>query len=211
MSHVVIDIETVKQETIPHWLSEYFLNRKWNKIEDVEKRNEVMLTDVACHPALAKVILIVLKSGDSMVKYSIWEYGSEKKLLQEFWGLIPILHRENRYLTYVTFNGINFDFPFLRVRSSILGIKHYNLPENRWRMDEHFDVRLWLASQYGVGTLEFWAKLHGIEVNEEYAEDSIYDWWEQKQYDMIEKHCEQDVTITEQLYLRCKPSRITLR
>jgi len=95
-----------------------------------------------------------------------FEVMTEKEMLQKFWDIVE------KYDTFVTFNGRQFDVPFLMVRSAIHGIRPTkNLLSNRYlhsqvRGASHIDLFDQLTF-YGAlrrkGGLHLWCRAFGIE------------------------------------------------
>ena len=71
------------------------------------------------------------KSEDGKIHY---KGLSEKEMLESFWRVAK------RVDQFITFNGRNFDVPFLMMRSAMLGVKvTRNLMGYRYG-DEHIDL-----------------------------------------------------------------------
>ena len=95
-----------------------------------------------------------------------FEVMSEKEMLTRFWEIVE------KYETFVTFNGRQFDVPFLMVRSAIHGIRpSKNLLANRYLNYQpgharHIDL-LDQLTFYGAlrkkGSLHLWCRAFGIE------------------------------------------------
>lgn len=95
-----------------------------------------------------------------------FEVMSEKDMLIKFWDVVE------KYETFVTFNGRQFDVPFLMVRSALHGIRpSKNLLANRYLNYQpgharHVDL-LDQLSFYGAlrkkGSLHLWCRAFGIE------------------------------------------------
>ena len=95
-----------------------------------------------------------------------FEVMSEKEMLEKFWDIVE------KYDTFVTFNGRQFDVPFLMVRSAIHGIRPTkNLLANRYlnyhpSNARHIDLIDQLTF-YGAlrkrGSLHLWCRAFGIE------------------------------------------------
>lgn len=95
-----------------------------------------------------------------------FEVMTEKEMLEKFWDIVE------KYDTFVTFNGRQFDVPFLMVRSAIHGIRPTkNLLANRYlnyhpSNARHIDLIDQLTF-YGAlrkrGSLHLWCRAFGIE------------------------------------------------
>ena len=84
----------------------------------------------------------------------------ESEMLQSFWKIIELTDR------IVTFNGRNFDTPFLMLRSAMLKLKpSRNLVTNRYDKSFHIDL-LDQFTFYGLTrkfNLDFYCNAFGIE------------------------------------------------
>lgn len=206
LSYLVVNIETIpkEQKDVPKRIWSYFETKRWNKEVDGEKRSVLISKDRCLHPALSELFCCGLMSGnkDLLLK------GEEEKILSKFWEVIKDRRKEYGYnLLFVTFNGIAFDFPYLELKSRMLGLDIVNLPKKKYDVKEHFDVRMVLTNwdNYGFGNLYFWADVFGIEYNRKLAD--IFDvsdvgGYKSDKMDMLYEHCLQDLNITEQLFLK---------
>lgn len=95
-----------------------------------------------------------------------FEAMTEKEMLQKFWGVVE------KYDTFVTFNGRQFDVPFLMVRSAVHGIRPTkNLLANRYlsyqpghaRHIDLFDQLTFYGAMRKKGSLHLWCRAFGIE------------------------------------------------
>lgn len=95
-----------------------------------------------------------------------FEAMSEKEMLQKFWDVVE------KYDTFVTFNGRQFDVPFLMVRSAVHGIRPTkNLLANRYlsyqpghaRHIDLFDQLTFYGAMRKKGSLHLWCRAFGIE------------------------------------------------
>jgi len=91
---------------------------------------------------------------------------TEKEMLQKFWSIAE------KYDTFVTFNGRQFDVPFLMVRSALQGIRPTkNLLSNRYlnsqtkgsRHIDLFDQFTFYGAMRRKGSLHLWCRAFGIE------------------------------------------------
>lgn len=95
-----------------------------------------------------------------------FEVMTEKDMLQKFWSVAE------KYDTFVTFNGRQFDVPFLMVRSAVNGIRpSKNLLANRYlnyqpesaRHIDLFDQLTFYGALRRKGGLHLWCRAFGIE------------------------------------------------
>lgn len=95
-----------------------------------------------------------------------FEAMTEKEMLQKFWGVVE------KYDTFVTFNGRQFDVPFLMVRSAVHSIRPTkNLLANRYlsyqpghaRHIDLFDQLTFYGAMRKKGSLHLWCRAFGIE------------------------------------------------
>lgn len=71
----------------------------------------------------------------------------EKDLLQNFWQRLGLFTKERGIPTFVTWNGLDFTFPFLIERSTALGVEpSCILPRARFQPWKHLDLLAELAA-----------------------------------------------------------------
>jgi len=217
---IVFDIETVGFDLTELAESQQeFLLRYAEKETDInlkEQKREEAERYLSLYPFTAKIISIGLLNTDSegtLVLYASekgeeWEveeknikYKSlpESELLILFWNYISKTDK------VITFNGRNFDIPFLMLRSAMLNIKpSVNLIHNRYNITHHIDL-LDQFTFYGITrkfNLDFYCHAFGItspkskgisgmEVKELYKAGKVKD---------IAVYCGEDVKATYELY-----------
>lgn len=182
---------------------------KEEKVEEVERY-------LSLYPFTAKILAIGLLNTDSegsLILYNSdeleeWEVdeknvkyqgASEDQILIKLWEFISKTDK------VITFNGRNFDIPFLMLRSAMLNIKpSVNLIMNRFNITKHIDLQDQFTF-YGICrkfNLDFYCQAFGIvspkskgisgmEVKELYKAGRIKD---------IAVYCGEDVKATYQLY-----------
>jgi hypothetical protein len=218
--NLICDIETVGCEfdSISETQQEYLLRYVENETDLVKKEHLVEETKryLSLYPLTAKVVAIglmnsdtekimVLYEGDSESDIVIEEKGikykpmTEQKMLKCFWQYVSKAEK------VITFNGRNFDLPFLMVRSAITKVKpSKNLMKYRYDSKEHTDL-LDQLTFYGATkkfNLDFYCHAFGIvspkekgitgmEVKELYKAGRIKE---------IAVYCSEDVRATYELY-----------
>jgi len=132
---------------------------------------------------------------------------SEQKLLQSFWQIL------SKYsdASLVSFNGRNFDAPFLMLRSALLRTKpsrnlmtgtRYNYPMHVDLIDE---LTFYNPSQYGATrryNFDFYARAFGIKSPKSEGVDGskVGELFAEKKFAEIAEYCLRDVSATWELY-----------
>lgn len=130
---------------------------------------------------------------------------TEEEMLQAFWkGVL-------RYKTFVTFNGRQFDLPFLMIRSGVKKVRpSLNLMTNRYlnyqgNKTQHIDLFDQL-SFYGAvrrkGSLHLFCRAFGIKSPKEdgITGDDVGRLFKEKQYKEIAEYNSWDLVATQELY-----------
>jgi DNA polymerase elongation subunit (family B) len=189
MATLIFDIETVgedfdavdetTQEVLTRWIK-----RETESGEDYTSALADLKNGLGFSPLTGQIVAIGIYDGErekGAVYFQASKNGketnfeengykfevmSEKDMLQKFWEIVE------KYETFVTFNGRQFDVPFLMVRSAIHGIRpSKNLLANRYlnyhpANARHVDL-LDQLTFYGAlrkkGSLHLWCRAFGIE------------------------------------------------
>lgn len=221
MREIIFDIETVGYDldSFDEYQKEY-LFRYANLEETNEKRQQkydevVRLLNLS--PLTAQVVaiglydinklkgLVLFQSDKKEHYYSedkvfTFHSGNEKYLIEKFWEII------NHYDRIISFNGRNFDAPFLLLRSALLKIKpSKNLISNRFDSKSHCDL-LEQFTFYGLTrkfNFDFYCKAFGIESSKrgEVTGYNINEVFRMKRYNEIAEYCRKDLLATKELYL----------
>lgn len=150
-SLVVIDIETagVPWETLSEEEQTYLLKNCKSEDEiqaEMEKTGLYPLTGqivsiALFNPDTGHGQVLVLESGNAETMTGPDEDGftyhihDEKSLISSFWSLVK------SFDTVVTFNGRNFDIPFILFRTMVHGLKpSRNLMPARFQLRDHLDL-----------------------------------------------------------------------
>jgi 3'-5' exonuclease len=217
---IVLDIETVGfdldnlAESQQEFLLRYAEKEHDEKIKE-EKREETERY-LSLYPYTAKIISIGLLNTEtegSLVLYNNKDYeewevdekkikyigNNETEILILFWKFISKTDK------VITFNGRNFDIPFLMLRSAMLNVKPtINLIHNRYNITKHIDL-LDQFTFYGISrkfNLDFYCHAFGIsspkskgisgmEIKELYKAGKVKD---------ISVYCGEDIKATYELY-----------
>jgi DNA polymerase elongation subunit (family B) len=131
--------------------------------------------------------------------------ATEPEMLRGFWSLAK------QYDTVVTFNGWQFDIPFLNIRSAIHRIKpSQNFMVNRFLSNQrtgvfHIDLQDQLSYYAAVkkkGSLHMWCRAFGIEspkIGGVIAED-VTQLFAEKKYLDIAQYNARDIKATKELF-----------
>ncbi|MBV6422173.1 MAG: hypothetical protein DAHOPDDO_03462 [Ignavibacteriaceae bacterium] len=223
MRRIVFDIETCAYpfESLAESQREYLL-RYADKEPDTEKR-QLMIDDAvrytSLYPFTSKCIVIGIYDVEKEKSYVYYESQmkeewtiesatdggkvqykglSEKEMLESFWRIARQVDQ------FITFNGRNFDVPFLMMRSAMVGVKvTKNLMGYRYG-DEHIDL-LEQFTFYGSTrkfNLDFYCQSFGIESpkSKDISGMDVKNLYEAGRIKDIAVYCSKDVYATYQLY-----------
>jgi predicted PolB exonuclease-like 3'-5' exonuclease len=217
---IVFDIETVgfNFNTLSESQQEFIL-RYVEKEEDSElkkKKEDEAIRYLSLYPLTAKVVAIGMLNTEtehSMVLYEDseeqeWESEngevkycsySEKEMLTHFWDYVK------KADAVISFNGRNFDIPFLMMRSAIHKIKpSRNFIQKRYNNNSHIDL-LDKFTQYGITkkfNLDFYCHAFGVESPKSHGVSGmdVKELYEAKKIKEIATYCSYDVKATYELY-----------
>ncbi|MBT8380334.1 MAG: ribonuclease H-like domain-containing protein [Ignavibacteria bacterium] len=219
MRRIVIDIETCAYpfESLAESQREYLL-RYAEKEPDPEKR-QMMVDDAvrytSLYPYTAKCIAIGIFDVEKEKSYIYYESNKDElwksedenihykglleiDMLKSFWRVA------NAADQIITFNGRNFDIPFLMMRSAMLKIKvTKNLMSYRYG-DEHIDL-LEKFTFYGATrkfNLDFYCNAFGIESSKtsEVSGMEVKNLYEAGRIKDIAVYCSRDIYATYKLF-----------
>ncbi|MCL4551160.1 MAG: ribonuclease H-like domain-containing protein [Bacteroidetes bacterium] len=218
--NLVFDIETVGVELDSLADSQKeFLLRHAEQEKDQQRKDELVEEQkryLSLYPFTAKIVAIGLLNTEKEKSMVLYEGGTndewiaeekitkykpltEQEMLRYFWKYADEAEK------VISFNGRNFDIPFIMMRSAINKIKpSKNLMRNRFDTNFHLDL-LELFTFYGITkkfNLDFYCHSFGIEspkskgitgmeVKELYKAGRIKD---------IAIYCGEDVKATYELY-----------
>ena len=116
----------------------------------------------------------------------------------------------------VTYNGRQFDGPFLMLRSAILGVApSVNLAGYRFSMNPHCDLAKVLTfhgATRPMYSLDYWCRRFGITSPKEEGLDGslVQEYYEHGRLDEIVDYCARDVTATSALYQQLETTLVPL-
>ena len=213
MNRVIFYIETVGVDfdKLDEASREYML--KYAK--DDEGREAIKIS-TSFYPLTAEVVAIGLINPDtdkSVVYYqgskkgetrkegkTEFISGTEKEILELFWKQLSDCRQ------FVTFNGRQFDCPFLMIRSGILKVKPTkNLMPYRYDSKVHVDL-LDQLTFYGAMrrrfNLHMWCKAFGVKSSKESGITGldVKDLFKDGRFFDIAKYCLEDIIATKELF-----------
>lgn len=234
-SYIVFDIETVALdwENFSESQQEYLIRNAKNEEEIQKKKSEMAL-----YPFTAQVVCIGLQlveidedSKENIKKFAyvmdnsvsneekkeidlstgdLCIVASEVKIISQFWKLI----KKYSEGILITFNGRNFDIPFLMLRSAILGIKpsknlmggtKFNYIRETKHIDLIDELTFYNPSSYGATkrfNFDFYTRAFGITSPKSEGVDGskVAELYNERKLDIIAEYCLRDVTATWELF-----------
>lgn len=190
--YLVFDLETVGQsfDGFDDSQREYLV--RYTQTEEERNRK---IDELALSPITGRIVCIGMKFvkktdegiRERMVAYSVDDsmddeverreellpsgttciYSSERVMLENFWRMLA----QNKSVTLISFNGRNFDAPYLMLRSALLGIRPSRnvMDGTRFSYSNHIDLLDKLTYYSGASTgatrrfnFDFYAKAFGI-------------------------------------------------
>lgn len=217
---LVIDIETVgfEFETLSESQQEFLLRsaEKEPNEEQRAKLKDEAIRFLSLYPLTAKVVAIGMLNTETEHSMVLFEGSEVKEWQSEETGVKYCSYSEAEMLTHfwnyakkvdalVTFNGRNFDIPFLMMRSAILKIKpSRNFIKKRYDNNAHIDL-LEVLTNYGTTkkfNLDFYCKSFGIESPKSHGVSGmdVKQLYEAGKLEEIATYCGHDVEATYKLY-----------
>lgn len=206
---MVFDIETVgkKFEELDEVEQDYLLNNLERATEDKEEaKKKTGLYSIfgkvcaigAFNPGSQKGMVLLLGDKDlapEKENYTYKIFKEEKDLLAEFWNIAK------EYELFVTYNGDNFDFPYLIIRSGINRVK-VPFEVKKWGSDKFIDLFNRIKQSHGY-KLEILCKAFGIENPKEAGVHGgdVNELFDKKDFQRIADYVARDAYSTSQLYL----------
>ena len=223
MKKLVIDIETVGIPWEDHdpYVREYLIKGQTEDGAEETKRAGGL------SPFRGKIVaigVIRMDDGRSCALYEVpgqtemriekaglrtYISGTEKQILEKFWEWFD---NDSRF---ISFNGRQFDGPFLMIRSAINGvIPKRDLIGYRYQMHPNCDLREAL-NFYGTASsrqmkfnLDLACKAFGIATSKSEGVDgrSVESWYRAGRHREIADYCLEDVRATSELYEKIAPT-----
>jgi len=217
---LVFDIETVGEdfESLDETSKEY-LTGWFEKFAQTQEEIEEQKDQLSFSPLTSQIVTVAMLNPDTdkgMVYFQApgkdvkieekdginYVVGTEKEILQFFWDDV------SKYDSVVTFNGRQFDCPFLMIRSAIHNIRpSKNLIPYRYDANTHIDLFDQLTF-YGAlrrkMNLHFWTRAFGIQSPKEgeVRGEEVKKFFKEGKYAEIAQYCMADVRATAELYRR---------
>ncbi|HYC59801.1 MAG TPA: ribonuclease H-like domain-containing protein [Thermoanaerobaculia bacterium] len=219
MKKLVIDIETVGVPWEEHdtYVREYLIKGMSEAEAEEEKRRG------ALSPFTGRIVAIGIVNAETGRSCALFEVpgqtevitrkdgnrtlisGTERQILEKFW---EYLGREDRF---VSFNGRQFDGPFLMIRSAIQGLApKRDLVGNRYRFHPNCDLREVLNFNGTINArqmrfnLDLACKSFGIVSSKTDGMDgrAVETLYRAGRHEDIALYCLEDVRATCELYLK---------
>jgi hypothetical protein len=220
MRRIILDIETCAFpfESLSESQQEYLLRYAEKETDPGKKQEQTdqAIRYTSLYPLSAKCVAIGIYDIDKNKSFVYYESEeaeewfsedqqihykglTEVEMLKSFWKIIEVTDQ------VVTFNGRNFDLPFLMIRSAMLKIKpSKNLVGNRYDKKSHIDL-LEQFTFYGLTrkfNLDFYCNAFGIESpkTKEISGMEVKNLYEAGRLRDIAIYCSRDIYATYKLY-----------
>jgi hypothetical protein len=227
MAALILDIETVG-ETFDAMdeMTQYSLTRPLKKMNKDEASYQAALQDLRMElglsPLTAKCVALGILDAETLKGTVYYDTNGistpshteenityipcgEKQMMERFWDTV------RQYNEIVTFNGWQFDIPFINIRSGIHRVKpSRNLMSNRFLNNQrsntkHIDLQDQLSYYAAVkrkGSLHLWCRALGIPTPKVAGSsgDDVMRMFAEGKYLDIARYNARDIVATKQLY-----------
>jgi hypothetical protein len=220
MRQLVFDIETAgcSMKDLSESQQEYLQREAMKEHDEILRMEKLKDAErfLSLYPLTAKVISIGFYDVQNEQSYVYFENDVEEEyksddgqiifkgfqesvMIERFWQIV------GRTDQVITFNGRNFDIPFLMLRSAILKLKpSKNLLGYRYDTKMHIDL-LEQFSFYGVTkrfNLDFYCHSFGVATpkSKEISGYNVKEMYEQGKIKEIAEYCGRDILATYKLY-----------
>lgn len=208
MHTLTYDIETIPQQAPLSDIQQQELNKQLEKTykrnpdwDDKEKEGFKRLI-MATNPFYGEIVCIGLHKTTGDLYDSTALKGEENYILTRFWKILGSFQG-----LFISFNGLNFDVPFILKRSMKYGILPTNndfLDLKRFSRKPHFDTKLVIGDwdKYAPGTLRLVCDYLGIASPKEgdVKAENIEEEFKKGKIDAIAEYCLRDVRATHAVY-----------
>ena len=220
MRKLIFDIETCSYpfESLSESQREYLLKYADKETDPAKKESmrDETVRYTSLYPYTAKCVAIGMYDVEKEKSYVYYESNSqgeewnaentnvqykglaEKEMLESFWRIAQYVDQ------FITFNGRNFDIPFLMMRSAMLGVKvTRNLMGYRYG-DIHIDLleQFTFYSTTRKFNLDFYCHAFGIESpkSKDISGMEVKTLYEAGRIKDIAVYCSKDIYATYQLF-----------
>lgn len=220
MRRIIFDIETCAYpvESLSESQQEYLLRYSEKEAEADKKsqKRDDAIRYLSLYPLTAKIIAIGIYHVEKEKTYVYYESSeseewnaeeknvcykglSEKEMIQSFWRIVDFTDQ------VITFNGRNFDVPFIMMRSAMLEIQPTkNLIGKRYDSSNHIDL-LEQFTFYGITrkfNLDFYCHAFGVDSpkSKGISGMEVKTLYEAGRIKDIAVYCGEDVSATYKLY-----------
>ncbi len=237
ITYLVFDIETIPVgwDTLSESQQEYLLRRKESDEEQEQAKKEMALSPMTAHVVCIGLQMMKTNEAGSynLLKRKAYSLDtavpegesrvvtlatgdectlcSEKDILGHFWNIFDAHDRRFKDVHLVSFNGRNFDAPFLMLRSALLGVKPSRnlMSGTKFNYQLHTDLidelTFYNPSAYGATrryNFDFFARAFGLQSPKAEGIDGskVSEFFEKGRIEEITEYCLRDVDTTWKLF-----------
>lgn len=233
--YLVFDIETapLAWDTLDEAQHEYLLRRCETDEEIEKKKFEMALSPMTAHVACIGLQLMQAEPDGTWTMVNRKAFSSEigldeadeqliplvnddecivsgeRELLQKFWAIL----KKYDQCQLISFNGRNFDAPFLMLRSAMFDVRPSRniMSGTKFNYSRHIDLidelTFFQASQYGATkrfNFDFYTRAFGIKSPKSEGVDGsmVGEMYHAKKTKEIAEYCLRDINATWELFLK---------
>lgn len=206
MKELGYDIETIPQQAPLSKAQGEWLDKKIERSlvkNPNQPKEELRRKLMATTPFLGEIVCISVGTIDTKDNVKTKSFvGKEENILRNFWDL---LGGKNKFL-FISYNGLDFDVPYILARSMRYNITPTNKSFTmlrRYSKEPHYDVMRWISNwNFRSPTLDVACDLVGIPSPKDGAikAENVEQAYKDGKINEIKTYCEKDVKTTLKLY-----------
>jgi predicted PolB exonuclease-like 3'-5' exonuclease len=199
MVKLFFDIETIPSAD-EHKDMHLDILRKKKKYQDAA--DDDIHKDTSLDGTYGRICCIgVIKEDQRGINFKDVMSGTEKEMLQKFWGLAAGVQQ------FIGHNIWGFDMPFILQRSMVNGVKPLPINFRRYMKEPLYDTMLewtfWNFDREKNPRLDTLAKVFGLPTSKDEMDGSmVWPYFQKGRIDEICKYCMKDVELTRKVYYK---------
>jgi len=195
---VAFDIETIIDPSVIPFLPPVKPDARMTPggekyLADIEAKKAAQLEHMPLDPRFNLVAVLGWCDGKKSGHLILKDEGNEKEFLSRAWKVL------GQYNFFLSFNGIEFDVPCIRLHTIRHGIAmEVKISTRKYAVENHLDCYAVLSDwQRRPGGMDFYAQYFGVGHGKDAIDGgSVQELWDMGEHETIGQYCESDARQT---------------